>query len=110
MLGAFHAWNNAPLFQSGWFVESLLTQTLIIHIIRTGKVPFIQSRASTALVLTSLAIACVGIAMPLTSLGTLFGFVTLPASYWPCLVAIVLAYGLSAFVMKTWYVRRYGLD
>ena len=110
MLGAFHAWSNAPLFQSGWFVESLLTQTLIIHIIRTGKVPFIQSRASTALVLTSLAIACVGIAMPLTSLGTLFGFVTLPASYWPCLVAIVLAYGLSAFVMKTWYVRRYGLD
>ncbi|MDF6804815.1 response regulator, partial [Escherichia coli] len=52
LLGVFHAWADPALFQSGWFVESLLTQTLIIHIIRTGKVPFVQSRASTALVLT----------------------------------------------------------
>ncbi|MCL6467472.1 MAG: HAD-IC family P-type ATPase, partial [Ralstonia sp.] len=110
LLGVFHAWADPALFQSGWFVESLLTQTLIIHIIRTGKVPFVQSRASTALVLTSITIACVGVAMPLTSVGALFGFVPLPAAYWPCLAAIVLAYGLSAYVMKSWYVRRYGLD
>jgi len=110
LLGVFHAWADPALFQSGWFVESLLTQTLIIHIIRTGKVPFVQSRASTSLVLTSITIACVGVAMPLTSVGALFGFVPLPAAYWPCLAAIVLAYGLSAYVMKAWYVRRYGLD
>ena len=110
LLGVFHAWGNPPLFQSGWFVQSLLTQTLIIHIIRTGKVPFVQSRASTALTLTSIAIACVGVAMPLTPIGALFGFVPLPALYWPCLAAIVLAYGLAAYAMKTWYVRRYGLD
>ncbi|MCO5398875.1 magnesium-translocating P-type ATPase [Ralstonia soli] len=110
LLGVFHAWSSPPLFQSGWFVESLLTQTLIIHIIRTGKVPFVQSRASTPLVLTSVAIACVGVAMPLTPVGALFGFVPLPVSYWPCLAAIVLAYGLAAYAMKAWYVRRYGLD
>ncbi|CAJ0683553.1 Magnesium-transporting ATPase, P-type 1 [Ralstonia holmesii] len=110
LLGVFHAWADPALFQSGWFVESLLTQTLIIHIIRTGKVPFVQSRASTALVLTSIAIACVGVAMPLTSVGALFGFVPLPAAYWPGLAAIVLTYGLFAYVMKAWYVRRYGLD
>ncbi|KHK58269.1 magnesium ABC transporter ATPase [Ralstonia sp. A12] len=110
MLGVFHAWGNPQLFQSGWFVESLLTQTLIIHIIRTAKVPFIESRASTALIATSVAIACVGVAMPLTPLGTLFGFVPLPVAYWPCLAATVVVYALVTHVMKTWYVRRYGLD
>lgn len=109
LLGVFDAWRQPALFQSGWFVESLLTQTLIIHIIRTAKVPFVQSRASGALILTSLIIACVGVAMPLTPLGALFGFVPLPWAYWPCLVGIVLAYGLAAYGMKTWYVRRYGI-
>lgn len=110
LLGVFHTWTNPALFQSGWFVESLLTQTLIIHINRTTKVPFVQSRASTTLMLTSVAIACLGVAMPLTPVGALLGFVPLPAAYWPCLVAIVLAYGLSAYMMKTWYMCRYGLD
>ncbi|KMW48589.1 magnesium-translocating P-type ATPase [Ralstonia insidiosa] len=110
MLWVFHAWGNPPLFQSGWFVESLLTQTLIIHIIRTAKVPFVESRASTALIATSVAIACVGVAMPLTPLGTLFGFVPLPVGYWPCLAAIVVVYAVLTHLMKTWYVRRYGLD
>lgn len=110
MLGVFHAWGNPQLFQSGWFVESLLTQTLIIHIIRTAKVPFVESRASAALIATSVAIACVGVAMPLTPLGTLFGFVPLPVAYWPCLAATVVVYALVTHVMKTWYVRRYGLD
>jgi Mg2+-importing ATPase len=64
MLWVLHAWNNPSLFQTGWFVESLLTQTLIIHIIRTPKVPFIESRASAALMTTSIVICCVGIALP----------------------------------------------
>jgi Mg2+-importing ATPase len=50
MLHVFDCWNNPSLFQAGWFVESLLTQTLIIHIIRTAKIPFLQSRASAALI------------------------------------------------------------
>ena len=70
MLLVFGAWNNAALFQTGWFVESLLTQTLIIHIIRTAKVPFIESRASPALITTSLIICCVGIALPFTWVGS----------------------------------------
>jgi Mg2+-importing ATPase len=53
MLYEFDAWANPPLFQTGWFVESLLTQTLIIHIIRTAKIPFVESRASPALITTT---------------------------------------------------------
>ena len=64
MLYVFNAWNNPSLFQTGWFVESLLTQTLIIHIIRTAKIPFLQSRASAPLMITSLLICVVGIALP----------------------------------------------
>ena len=75
MLYVFNAWNNAALFQTGWFVESLLTQTLIIHIIRTAKIPFLESRASTALITTTIIIAAIGIALPFTWLGGFLGFV-----------------------------------
>jgi P-type Mg2+ transporter len=61
MLFVYGAWNNPALFQTGWFVESLLTQTLIIHIIRTAKVPFLESRASTALITTTIVIAAIAI-------------------------------------------------
>ncbi len=64
MLYFFNAWNNAALFQTGWFVESLLTQTLIIHIIRTAKIPFLESRASAALITTTIIIGAIGIALP----------------------------------------------
>ncbi|WP_413213484.1 magnesium-translocating P-type ATPase [Paraburkholderia kururiensis] len=109
MLDVFHAWNNAPLFQTGWFVESLLTQTLIIHIIRTAKVPFFESRASGALMATSAIIAVVGIAIPFTWLGHVLGFTRLPATYWPALALILLAYAALTHVVKTWFVRRVGL-
>src|SRR6202162_5818038 len=66
MLYVFDAWNNPSLFQTGWFVESLLTQTLIIHIIRTAKIPFIQSRARAALIATTVIICAIGIALPFT--------------------------------------------
>ena len=56
MIYVFNAWTNPALFQTGWFVESLLTQTLIIHIIRTAKIPFVESRASTALIATTIVI------------------------------------------------------
>ena len=110
MLYAFGAWDKPALFQTGWFVESLLTQTLIIHIIRTAKVPFLESRASAALITTSLIIAAVGIAIPFSWLGPTLGFVHLPAGYWLPLGGILLSYAILTHLMKTWFVRRFGLN
>ena len=83
MLFVFNAWTNPSLFQTGWFVKSLLTQTLIIHIIRTAKVPFIESRASPALITTTIIICVVGVTLPFTWAGSALGFTPLPALYWP---------------------------
>jgi len=110
MLYVFNAWDKPALFQTGWFVESLLTQTLIIHIIRTAKVPFFESRASAALITTSLIIAAVGIAIPFTWLGRFLGFVPLPRTYWIALLLILLSYAVLTHFMKRWFVRRFGLD
>ena len=110
MLYAFGAWDKPALFQTGWFVELLLTQTLIIHIIRTAKVPFLESRASTALITTSLVIAAVGIALPFSWLGPALGFVRLPAGYWLPLGGILLSYAVLTHLMKMWFVRRFGLS
>ncbi|MFM0725987.1 magnesium-translocating P-type ATPase [Paraburkholderia strydomiana] len=110
MLYVFNAWDKPALFQTGWFVESLLTQTLIIHIIRTAKVPFLESRASAALITTSLVIAAVGIAIPFTWLGTFLGFIPLPPTYWPALLLILLSYAVMTHLTKTWFIRRFGLD
>jgi P-type Mg2+ transporter len=110
LLTVFHAWDNPALFQTGWFVESLLTQTLIIHIIRTAKVPFLESRASAAVIATSLIIAAVGIILPFTWLGGSLGFVPLPPAYWVPLCFILLGYGVTTLLIKRWFSRRYGLD
>ena len=109
MLFAFHAWNNPPLFQTGWFVESLLTQTLIIHIIRTAKIPFIESRASPALTATSIVISVVGIALPFTWAGAALGMTPLPGLYWPVVVATLLSYAVLTHLIKLWFVRRWGM-
>ena len=110
MLHFFKAWDNPALFQTGWFVESLLTQTLIIHIIRTAKVPFFESRASGALIATSRIIAAVGIAMPFTRLGAFLGFVPLPPSTGLGLLAYPRSYAVLTHLMKTWFAHRFGLD
>ena len=110
MLYVFDAWDKPALFRSGWFVESLLTQTLIIHIIRTARVPFFESRASLALLTTSVIIAAVGIVIPFTWLGAFLGFVPLPPGYWIALLLILPSYAVLTHVMKTWFVRRFGLD
>ncbi len=109
MLYVFDAWNNAPLFQTGWFVESLLTQTLIIHIIRTAKIPFIESRASAALIATSIIISLVGIALPFTWAGAALGMVPLPRLYWPLVATTLLSYAILTHVVKQWFVRRWGM-
>jgi len=110
MLYVFDAWNNPALFQTGWFVESLLTQTLIIHIIRTAKIPFFQSRASTALITTTLIIAAIGIALPYSWLAGFLGFVPLPPTYWIALCLILPSYVVLTHVVKTWFIRRFGLS
>ncbi|KWV57132.1 magnesium-translocating P-type ATPase [Rhizobium altiplani] len=109
MLVVFKAWTNPALFQTGWFVESLLTQTLVIHIIRTTRIPFVESSASPALVTTSLLIAGIGIFLPFTGVGSALGFVSLPLVYWPMLAAILFLYAILAHLAKVWFVRRWGL-
>jgi Mg2+-importing ATPase len=96
------------IFHTGWFVESLWSQTLVVHMIRTPKIPFIQSRASAQVaLLTTLGIAA-GTAVPYTWLGAQLDMTRLPFLYFPCLGAIILAYMLLTTVMKKVFVRRYG--
>jgi Mg2+-importing ATPase len=109
MLFVFDCWNNPPLFQTGWFVESLLTQTLIIHIIRTAKIPFVESRASAALIATTIIICAIGIALPFTPAGTALGFAPLPWLYWPIVAAMLLTYAAMTHSVKVWFVRRWGM-
>jgi Mg2+-importing ATPase len=111
MLYVFKAWSDGALFHTGWFIESLFTQTLIIHVIRTNKIPFIQSRASLPLILSSLVIVAFGAWLPSSSLlaGAL-GFVPLPLLYWPLLAAILLCYMVLTQLVKTWFIRRYAVD
>jgi Mg2+-importing ATPase len=96
------------LFHSGWFVESLWSQTLVIHMIRSPKIPFIQSRASVQLtLLTTLGIA-IGTIIPYTWLGSQLNMARLPLYYFPWLCVIILSYMLMATVMKKIFVWRYG--
>jgi P-type Mg2+ transporter len=94
------------LFQSGWFVESLMTQTLIIHIIRTNRLPFFQSRASWPLIVTTAIIMAIGAWMPSTALGEAIGLTPLPTSYWPILFATLLCYAVLTQWTKKWLLRK----
>lgn len=99
---------HQTLFQSGWFIEGLLSQTLIVHMIRTRRIPFFQSRASWPLMGMTLVIMAIGIAIPMTPLAHYFKLEALPLSYFPWLVAILVAYAVLIQGMKGWYARRYG--
>jgi Mg2+-importing ATPase len=100
---------QAALFQTGWFVESLLSQTLIIHVIRTFRVPFVESRASLPLIATTLAICGIGLWLPFSPLAPLLGLVRLPASYWWILALILGSYLTLTHFVKAWLHRRFGL-
>ena len=100
---------HVMLFQTGWFVESLLSQTLIVHVIRTGRLPFLESRASLSLTLTGIVICAVGALLPYSPLAAKFGFAPLPALYWLYLAAILGAYMVLTQVVKTHLIRRFGL-
>ena len=96
------------MFQAGWFVESMWSQTLVIHMIRTPKLPFIQSRASapvTLLTMTGIAVLTV---IPFTPFGAALGLVALPASYFAYLIPCILLYMMLATSLKKAYVRYYG--
>ena len=97
----------ASLFQSGWFVVGLLTQTLIVHMIRTRKLPFIQSRASGPVNIMTAVIMALGILIPFTGLGTYIGLVALPARYFVWLLGILIAYSALTEIMKNVYIRRF---
>ncbi len=107
MLYIFNCWANPTLFHTGWFVESLFTQTLIIHVIRTNKIPFIHSRASKPLLLTSLAIVTVGACLPYSPLASSLGLVPLPAIYWLYLLVMLISYIILTQIVKTWFIRRF---
>jgi Mg2+-importing ATPase len=104
----FHA--SAPLFQTGWFLESLCTQTLVIHIIRTGKVPFIESKPSQFMLFTSIYIVTIALVLPFLPLGKYFGFVEPPPSYFIALLLIVPAYLCMVQFVKSWFIKRYGYE
>jgi Mg2+-importing ATPase len=108
MLFVFHTWTNPSLFQTGWFVESLLTQTLIIHIIRTAKIPFIQSRASNALIASTIIICLTASALPYSPLAKTLGFSPLPPLYWLIVAGFLLSYATLTHLVKSWFIRRWG--
>ena len=105
----FHATLPATqsLFQSGWFVEGLLSQILIVHLIRTRKIPFIQRTASRSVLVLTGSVMIVGLIIPFTPFGASIGFQPLPFTYFPWLLAILLAYCVLTQVLKGWYLKRF---
>jgi P-type Mg2+ transporter len=108
MLYVFGCWDpaRASLFQTGWFVESLITQTLIVHVIRTNKIPFLQGRASWQLTMTTVAIMAVAAWLPYSPLAPALGFAALPRLYWPILLATLLCYVVLTQAVKMWLIRK----
>ena len=98
---------SASLFQSGWFVEGLLSQTLIVHMIRTAKVPFVQSRAAWPVLALTATIMVIGMVLPFSALGARLQLVPLPASYFGWLFVFLLSYGMLTQLIKGWYIRRF---
>lgn len=98
---------HKSLFQSGWFVEGLLSQTLIVHIIRTQKIPFIQTIASAPVLLLTGLIMIVGLIIPFTQFGASIGLEPLPSTYFAWLAATLLTYCVVTQLIKLWYMRRF---
>lgn len=98
---------HQSLFQSGWFVEGLLSQTLIVHMIRTRRIPFVQSRASWQVSMMALLTVTAGILIPFTPLGGAIGLEPLPLAYFPWLFGILLSYCMLTQIVKNWYIRRF---
>lgn len=96
------------LFQSGWFVEGLLSQTLIVHMIRTRKIPFIQSWATAPVVALTSLVMVIGISIPFSPFATALKMEPLPIGYFPWLLGILLGYCLLTQLMKLWFIKRFN--
>jgi len=108
LLWLFHA--SPAVFRTGWFLESLCTQTLVIHVIRTGKIPFLESTPSQFLIFTSIYIVTIGLMLPFVPLGAHFGFVPPPPMFFLMLLPIIAAYLCTVQFVKSWFIRRYGYE
>jgi len=100
--------DNQALFQTGWFVESLMTQTLIIHMIRTAKIPFLQSWASASMLIITATIMAIGMYLPFSPLASSLGFVPLPSVYFLWLALILTCYCILTQFVKSWFIKKYG--
>ena len=101
---------HQSLFQSGWFVEGLLSQTLIVHMIRTRRIPFIQSRASWPLLFMTGLIMTAGICIPFTPLAAKIGLSPLPGAFFPWLLGMLVLYCVLTQFAKTWFIKKYGYN
>ena len=110
LLYGFGAWADPALFQSGWFVESLLSQSLIVHVLRTGRMPFVQSKSSLALAVMTLAVCAVGVALPYSAVAGPLRLVPLPLGYWTALTGILLGYLVATQLAKRYIMQHIGLD
>jgi Mg2+-importing ATPase len=108
LLWWFHAATNAPLFRTGWFVESLATQTLVVFVIRTAGSPF-RSRPSGQLLFSVAAVSVLGAVLPYTPLGPLLGFTPIPLSLLGAISLLALTYLILVQAVKTWFYRRHAL-
>ena len=99
---------HQTLFQSAWFVEGLLSQTLIVHLIRTRRIPFVQSRAAWPLLMMTAAVMLIGVMLPMSPFADTFKMQALPLAYFPMLAAILLAYAVLTQMMKGMFARRFG--
>lgn len=105
----FDGLNDSALFQTGWFVESLVSQTLVVHVIRTGRIPFVQSRPSPALLAMSVGICALGVWLPFSPFAPALGLVALPMGYLALLLLLLAAYLALTQIVKAWLVRRFPL-
>ncbi len=100
--------SSVPLFQTGWFIEALLSQLFIVHLIRTRQIPFLQNRAAAPLMFGTLAIAAIGLYLPYSAFGNHIGLVMLPGSYFFLLTIILLSYGALMYIVKQRFIERFG--
>ncbi len=105
MLYGFNAY--AELFHTGWFITSLATQILVINVIRTNKIPFVESSPSKPLFFFTFAIVLIGIIIPYTQIGSYFGFVPLPSTFFIFLIILILIYLFIVYLIKRWFARKY---
>ncbi len=96
------------VFHSAWFVESILTQTLVVHFLRTNRIPFFQSRASFTLTITTLAVVAAGICLPYSPIASVFGLVPLPPLFWLWIAGFMFLYAILVHTIKTWFNKRFG--